>query len=92
MPQPSIENNHRMSLRIAPAEKALLMRAVAIQGTTLTGFVTRSSLEAARTVVQQTEQVALSEKDSLRVFEALENPPKPNAKLLQAAQALPKPS
>ena len=89
MPQPSIENNHRMSLRIAPAEKAILMRAVAIQGTTLTGFVTRSCLEAASAVIQQAEQVALSERDSLRVLELLENPPKPNARLLQSARALP---
>ncbi len=89
MPQPSIENNHRMSLRIAPAEKALLMRAVAIQGTTLTGFVTRSCLEAASVVIQQAERVELSEKDSLRVLELLENPPKPNARLLQSAQTLP---
>jgi uncharacterized protein (DUF1778 family) len=34
----------------------------------------------------------LSERDSLRVLDLLENPPAPNAKLLAAARALPKPS
>ncbi|GAB6058978.1 type II toxin-antitoxin system TacA family antitoxin [Desulfonatronum parangueonense] len=90
MPQPSIESCQRLSLRIEPEEKALLMRAVALQGTTLTSFVTRSSLEAARTVVRRAERVALSERDSLYVLEVLENPPAPKAELLKAAEALPK--
>lgn len=89
MPQPSIENNYRMSLRIASEEKALLMRAVAIQGTTLTSFVTNASVEAARAVVQQAERIALSRRDSLHVLDVLENPPKPPNKLLLAAKALP---
>jgi len=33
--------------------------------------------------------VQLSERDSLRVLELLENPPPPNEKLLAAARALP---
>ena len=32
----------------------------------------------------------VSERDSLRVLAVLENPPKPNAKLLAAAKSLPK--
>jgi len=32
----------------------------------------------------------LSHRDSLRVLDLLENPPKPNAKLVSAAKALPK--
>lgn len=89
MPQPSIETNSRMSLRIAPEEKALLMRAVAIQGTTLTSFVTSTSVEAARAIVQQAERIALSQRDSLHVLDVLENPPRPTSRLLRAAEALP---
>jgi len=37
-----------------------------------------------------TDQVQLSERDSLRVRDLLANPPAPNAKLLEAARALPK--
>ena len=36
------------------------------------------------------EHLALSERDSLRVLDVLENPPAPNAKLLAAARRLPK--
>ena len=38
----------------------------------------------------EAEEVSLSERDSLRVLDALENPPAPNAKLLAAARALPR--
>ncbi len=89
MPRIAIEDNSRMSLRIRPDDKALLMRAVAYAHTDLTDFVLRNALRAARAVVAQAEQVVLSERDSLRVLDALENPPAPNAKLLAAARALP---
>ncbi len=79
-----------MSLRIRPEQKTLLMRAVALEDTDLTEFVVKHALRAARHVVEQAEQLKLSERDSLRVLELLENPPKPNAKLLAAARSLPR--
>lgn len=88
MPRIAVEDNSRMSLRIRPDDKALLMRAVAYAHTDLTDFVVRNALQAAKTVIAQAEQVLLSERDSLRVLDALENPPAPNAKLLAAAHAL----
>jgi hypothetical protein len=36
----------------------------------------------------QAKQISLSERDSLRVLDALEKPPAPNAKLLAVAHAL----
>ena len=89
MPNILVKDNSRVSLRIAVAEKALLVRAVALQQTTLTDFVIRHAVEAARTLIDQAERVTLSERDSLRVLELLENPPAPNAKLMKAAHALP---
>jgi len=89
MPQIPVKDNTRMSLRIPAEEKALLMRAVALQRTSLTDFVIRTAVEAARTVIDQAERVKLSERDSLRVLELLENPPAPNDRLMKAAQALP---
>jgi len=41
-------------------------------------------------VIQQAERLELSERDSLRVLALLEDPHKPNAKLLAAAKSLPK--
>jgi uncharacterized protein (DUF1778 family) len=89
MPRIAIEDNSRISLRIPPADKALLLRAVAYEHTDLTEFVLRNAMQAARAVIAQAERVSLSERDSLRVLDALENPPVPNTKLLAAAQALP---
>ena len=89
MPNILVKNNSRVSLRIPVAEKALLVRAVALQQTTLTDFVIRHAVEAARTLIDQAERVTLSERDSLRVLELLENPPVLNAKLMKAAHALP---
>ena len=89
MPRAVVEDNSRMSLRIRPEDKVLLMRAVAYEHTDLTDFVLRNAMQAAKAVIAQAERVSLSERDSLRVLDALENPPRPNAKLLAAAQALP---
>lgn len=90
MPRIAVEDNSRMSLRIHSEEKALLMRAVAYTHTDLTDFVIRNAVQAAKAVIAQIEQVSLSERDSLRVLDALENPPAPNARLLAAARALPR--
>ena len=58
-------------------------------------LLTRSSTEVIDegvnmvfSVVYERDRVQLSEKDSLRVLDLLENPPEPNAKLLDAARAL----
>ena len=89
MPRVAVEDNSRMSLRIRSEEKTLLLRAVALQHTDLTDFVVQHALRAAKNVIQDAEQIQLSERDSLRVLDLLENPPAPNAKLLAAAQGLP---
>ena len=90
MPRIAVEDSRRMSLRIRPEEKALLLRAVALNHTDLTDFVIRNALRAARAVIEKADHLQLSERDSLRVLHLLEHPPAPNAKLLAAARALPK--
>ena len=90
MPRIAVEDNSRMSLRIRPEEKALLMRAVALRHTDLTDFVIHHAVRAAKAIIEQADHLQLSERDSLRVLDLLENPPAPNAKLLAAARALPK--
>ncbi|MEO5333021.1 MAG: DUF1778 domain-containing protein [Magnetococcus sp. YQC-5] len=89
MPRAMIEDNNRIALRIRPDDKATLMRAVALEHTDLTSFVIKNAMQAAKTVIEQSERVRLTERDSLRVLELLENPPAPNAKLLAAVHAMP---
>ena len=89
MPRIAVQDNSRMSLRIRAEEKALILRAVALNHTDLTDFVVRHAVSAAKAVIEQADLVHLSERDSLRVLDLLENPPAPNAKLQAAARALP---
>ena len=90
MPRPAIDDNSRLAIRLKPAEKAVLMRAAAIQRTNLTSFILNTAIQAAQTAIDLAEQVNLSEKDSLRVMALIESPPLPNEKLIAAARALPK--
>ena len=90
MPRVAIDDNERMNLRVKPEVKARLIRAAALRHTDLTEFVTRTALREADAVIEAAEHVKLSERDSLRVLELLENPPAPNEKLRAAARVLPK--
>jgi uncharacterized protein (DUF1778 family) len=88
VPRLAVEDNDRMSLRLRTEDKATLLRAVALTHTDLTAFVLKHVLPAAKRVIKESEHVQLSERDSLRVLDVLENPPPPNAKLLAAAKAV----
>lgn len=68
------------------------MRAVALAQTDMTDFILRTALREAQQVIDQHERVQLSQRDSQRVLDLLENPPAPNTKLRKAARALPKES
>ena len=68
MPQVPVETNARLSFRIPSDEKALLIRAARIQHTNLTEFVIRTALSMAREVIEQSECITLTERDSLKVL------------------------
>ena len=76
-------------MRIPPAEKARLTRAAALQNTDLTEFMLRNSLNAANAVIDKAEHITLTEEQTRFWLNLLDNPPKPNAKLLAAAKAMP---
>jgi uncharacterized protein (DUF1778 family) len=80
-----------MNLRIRPEQKATLMRAAALKNTDLTDFVLQPALRAAEAIIEAAEHLTLSERDSVRVLELLENPPTANARLRAAAMAMPSP-
>ena len=90
MPRVSVDDNNRVALRVRSADKAVIMRAVALAQTDMTTFILRTALREAHSVIEEHERVKLTERDSRRVMELLENPPAPNAKLRKAARALPK--
>ncbi len=89
MPRQPIENN-RMSLRIRSHDKAMIMRGSVLAETDMTDFIVKTAVQAAQELIKKSERVTLSARDSLLVLDLLEHPPAPNAKLIAAAQALPR--
>ena len=89
MPRIAVDDNKRMNLRVRPEQKATLMRAAALNNTDLTDFLLQPALREAEAIIAAAEHLKLSERDSTRVLDLLENPPSANAKLRAAAMALP---
>jgi uncharacterized protein (DUF1778 family) len=52
----------------------------------VTSFIMRTVLPAAREVMDRAERIVLSERDTVRVLELLENPPRPTPALKAAAR------
>jgi uncharacterized protein (DUF1778 family) len=77
----------RVELRLRPEDKAVLTRAATLERLDLTGFILRNVLPLAAAIISREEHLQLSERDSLRVLELLENPPAPPARLVRAAKA-----
>jgi len=89
MPRLNVAENSRMSFRVDREDKALLMRAAALQNTDLTGFVLTTAMREARAAIEAAETERLSARDSQAVLDLLENPPEPNERLMAAAFAMP---
>ncbi|WP_437277724.1 DUF1778 domain-containing protein [Sorangium sp. So ce375] len=77
----------RIELRATVEEKQLLTAAATYERTDVTTFVMRRVLPVAREIVEREEGMKLSERDTQRVLELLDNPPKPTPRLLKAARA-----
>ena len=76
----------RIELRATRDEKLLLAAAAACERLDMTSFIMRSVLPAAHEAVERAERIVLSERDTVRVLELLENPPKPTPALIAAAR------
>ena len=88
MPRVAIEDNSRFAMRIPAAQKARLMRAASLENTDLTDFMLRNALRAADAVIDHATHVTISERDTNLWLSLLDNPPEPNARLIDAAKAL----
>lgn len=88
MPRAATDTSARFPMMIPPAEKARLMRAAALENTTLKDFMLRNSLRAADDVIDRAERIRLNEEQSRFILDLLENPPKANDKLRAAARLL----
>jgi uncharacterized protein (DUF1778 family) len=89
MPRVSVESNPRFTMEIPPMEKARLVRAASLERTTLKDFMLRNALNAAEQVIDRAERITLSERDTRKVLDLLDNPREPNARLVAALKTMP---
>ncbi len=83
----AVTNSGRIELRLRPKDKATLTRAAAIKRLDLTGYILRNVLPQAEADISEAERLTLSERDSLRVLDLLENPPAAPKRLVRAAKS-----
>ena len=77
----------RLEARLSLEQKALLQRAAALSGCTLSEFVVASAQEVANRIIQEHETIRLSRAEQIAFVSALLNPPEPSARLRKAAAA-----
>ncbi len=88
MPASSTTRDDRIELRASREEKRVLTAAAAYERLDLTSFMMRRALPAAEEIVARHERITLTARDSARVLELLEHPPKPTAALRAAVRRL----
>jgi uncharacterized protein (DUF1778 family) len=71
----------RINLRTSAEAKAMIERAAAYMGTTVSAFMLQNAYEAAKRVVAEHEVIMLSQRDFETFARALDKPPKPTATL-----------
>jgi len=75
----------RFDTRLSKEQKQLFERAAIIGGyRSLTDFVVDTVQNKAKEIIEEREQIILTQRDQAVFFEALSNPPRPNKKLLSA--------
>jgi uncharacterized protein (DUF1778 family) len=89
MAHPTVRKTHeieRLEARVSAEKKHILKSAADLSGRTLTDFVVQSAYEAAIRVIQEYQQLHLSDADREVFIHALLNPTKPSANLVNAAK------
>lgn len=71
----------RINLRTSAEAKAMIERAAALMGTTVSSFMLQNAFEAARRIVSETDTLLLTQRDFDAFTASIENPPKPNVAL-----------
>ena len=84
MPTAAEAKQERLQIRLDAQAKSLLQRAAGHRHKTLSQFVLGTALEEAERVIREHEVVTLSGADWQVFYDALTNPPAPNATLRKA--------
>lgn len=81
MPATLTNESARINLRTSVEAKAMIERAAALMGTTVSSFMLQNAFEAARRIVSETDTLLLTQRDFETFAASIENPPKPKAAL-----------
>jgi len=73
----------RISVRIKPAEKAIIARAARLRRATLTEFVLENALQAASQLIADQKHFEMAPEQFRRFCRALDAPPAKNLKAMQ---------
>ncbi len=79
----------RINLRASPEAKAMIERAAALMGTSVSAFMLQHAYEAARRVIADNDTLLFSQQAFEAFVEQLENPPPPNDALRQLMARFP---
>ena len=71
----------RINLRASTDAKAMIERAAALMGTTVSSFMLQNSYEAACRIVSEYDTLMLSQRDFEAFAASMDTPPKPKATL-----------
>ena len=83
---PATAESARINLRTSPEAKALIERAAALVGTTVSSFMLLNAYEAAQRLVAQHDSLVLSDRDRDAFLAAMDDPGLPNEALKSLMQ------
>lgn len=75
---------NRLEVRIDPARKQLVEQAAELLGQTISSFTVATLIREAQDVIERFGTISLSRRDADAFIAAIDNPPKPNARLKKA--------
>lgn len=81
MSENNTNDSARISLRINADAKAMITRAAALTGMSVSGFLLQNAYEAARRVVSDSDTLMLTRRDFEAFTSSMEKPPKPEVAL-----------
>ena len=80
-------SDDRITARLPRAKRVIIERAAAVYGATVNQFIVQTALDRAGEILEREELLRLSERDAKTFLAALENPPEPSQKLINALKA-----
>jgi len=87
MPTATEEPKTRITARISDRMRETLEQAAELAGATINQFVVQAAYQEAQRLLEKESIIRLSQEAARKVITLLDNPPKPNKRLREAARA-----